>query len=156
MTEEIASKQKKGLFYSLNKYAERIKQFSYEHSHAVDGMFLFLYSIEQVLLVMLTYKYQAQIGIIISIFVITALFTFGIQKLFMESKNAYLEKVALGLDYDNESLTADMANLMQQNSVLFNQIEKLDKENRGLYKLTKAKPKGLNKNKGNKGEGSEK
>lgn len=150
MEEKPISKDawKKGIICCLSSYAERIKQFSFEHSHAMDGIFLFIYSIEQALLVTLTYRYQAQIGIIISLFVITALFTFGMQKLFMDSKNAYLEKVVLGLDYDNEILTTDMANLVQQNSLLSKQLESLDEENRRLYKLSK--PKGLNKNKANK------
>lgn len=121
----------------LAKYIENARRFSYEHSNAVEGMFLSAYSIEQALLVVLTYVYQAHIGIIISLFVITAFFTFGLQKLIIEAKNKYLEKRVMGLTKINEQL--------------IDYIGKLEQEKDSVLKNTS--PKGLNKTKANKTTG---
>lgn len=120
---------------TLTKYTEALKKFSYEHSNTIECLFLIAYSIEQVLLVILTFAYQQHISLIIPLFVIIAFFTFGIQKLIIEAKNKYLEKIALELTWDNKRLIDYIKGFKQ---------EKID-----LHILKNMPAKGLNKGKTN-------
>jgi len=109
----------------LVKYTETLKRFSYEHSNTMDGLFLIAYSIEQALLVILTFAYQQHIGLIISLFVITAFLTFGMQKLAIEGKNKYLKRQVLKLTNEKVRSKAYMEKIRKDNNKLNYLIEQI-------------------------------
>lgn len=86
---------------------------------------LIAYSIEQALLVILTFLYQQHIGFIISMFVIIAFFTFGIQKIVIEGKNKYLERQVLKLTDEKVRAKAYMEKANRENGKLNFLIEKI-------------------------------
>ncbi len=118
----------------LTNSIEVLKQFSYEHSNTIDGLFLIAYSIEQALLVILTFAYQQHIGFIISIFVIIAFFTFGIQKIVIEGKNKYLERQVLKLTDEKVRAKAYMENVNRENWKLNSLIEKIQTKSLNKHK----------------------
>lgn len=101
----------------LGHIANGSKRFSYEHTNLMNGLFLIVYTIEQTFLVIMTYHFRNQtntLGVIISLFVILAFFTFGVQKLFIESKSKYLERSIFGLEHEKEILTGEVNYLAEQ------------------------------------------
>ncbi|MBU2639006.1 MAG: hypothetical protein KJ955_08590 [Nanoarchaeota archaeon] len=123
----------KNMLGRLIKCTEALKRFSYEHNNTIDGIFLIAYSIEQTLLVILTFTYQQHMGLIISLFVIIAFLTFGMQKLMIEGKNKYLERQVLKLTNDKVRLKAYMEKVRKDNMKLNILIEKL--KTKGLNKV---------------------
>lgn len=88
----------------LEYFVENIQLFAYRHSNSFDAIFLFVYSLEQAILISLTYLFPDKINLIISFFVILTFLTFGIQKLFLESRNKKLEKEVMRIQGDNDYL----------------------------------------------------
>ncbi|MDD4877630.1 MAG: hypothetical protein PHO02_01180 [Candidatus Nanoarchaeia archaeon] len=69
-----------------------LQEFITMHTGTMNCLFLLLYAFEQALLVIFAAIYPFQIMFIISLFVIFAFLTFGIEKVTLESRNKYLEK----------------------------------------------------------------
>ena len=93
----------------FEKRIESLQEFITRHTGTMNGIFLLLYSLEQALLVIFTAIYPLHIMFVISLFVIVAFFTFGIEKVLLEKKNRHLEEELYKLKYERGMLIAAIA-----------------------------------------------
>lgn len=122
---------------NLALFIDKLKVFSYSHSNFFSCFFLFLYSTEQGLLLILTDIFDNSIKLIISLFVVIAFLTFGVQKLFMESKNKYLEKKVSSLEHHNQYLTKQVEYLTKLVDEVWNSYKEVKTEDLKEKKPTK-------------------
>ena len=83
-----------GTFFEyLERFWFNLRMFCYNNSSILEIMFIFMYAIEQVLLVWFTFTIRNadQLAFIVALFAIIVLTTFALQKLIMESRIKLLE-----------------------------------------------------------------
>lgn len=85
-----------------------LQEFITRHTRVMNCLFLLLYALEQALLVIFCAIYPLQIMFIISLFVILAFLTFGIEKVSLETRNKYLEKELTELKNEREMFIRTM------------------------------------------------
>lgn len=85
-----------------------LQEFMTRHTGVMNCLFLLLYALEQALLVIFSAMYPPHIMFIISLFVIVAFFTFGIEKVSLETRNKYLEKELTELKNEREMFIRTM------------------------------------------------
>lgn len=81
------------IFKSIDRFWFNLRRFSYHNRTAFEVAFIFLYAVEQVLLLGFTFTAPSleELGFIISLFAIIVLTTFALHKLVMESRIKLLE-----------------------------------------------------------------
>lgn len=85
------------IFKELDLFWNNLRKFAFENKTIFEVFFIFLYFLEQFLLIKWSYdaKSLQELGFLISIFALIVLTTFSLHKLLMESRIKYLEnKVA--------------------------------------------------------------
>jgi len=109
------------LFRETSLFWKNLRTFAFENRTVFEIFFILLYSIEQFLLILFSYKAKNahELGFIISIFAIIVLATFAVHKLLMESRIKYLEnKVAEAesnkriLEEENKTIETSHSNLL--------------------------------------------
>lgn len=116
----------------INTGIDALERLITRRAGIMNGFFLLVYSLEQALLVILTAMYPLHIMFIISLFVITAFATFGIEKVILENKNRHLEEELYKLRYERITLIETAANYK---AMAKRAMEKTSK--RGMEKLKK-------------------
>ncbi len=81
------------LFRTAGLFWSNLRRFSYSNRTALEVAFIFLYAIEQLLLIGFTFTASSitELGFIVSVFAIIVLTTFALHKLVMESRIKLLE-----------------------------------------------------------------
>ena len=81
------------LLKELQALLQNIRTFSYHNKSVIEFIFILTYSMEQAILIYLTFKVKdnTTLILIISIFAVIILTTFSLQKLIMESRIRILE-----------------------------------------------------------------
>ncbi len=81
------------LFMELHHFWVNLRAFAYHNRTLFEVFFIFLYTLEQALLVFFTFLVRdaEELGLIIAIFALIVLTTFSIHKLLMESRIKHLE-----------------------------------------------------------------
>jgi len=120
------------LFYYIDKlgrnidlFLERLKMFCYKHSNFLTWLFLVVYTLEQILLLILTVIFEGHIKIIISFFIALTFLTFNTQKLFIESKGKHLERSVSELEFHNNYLMSEVESLTRTIDKIHSSYEKL-------------------------------
>ena len=86
-------------FQGLHYLWDNLRKFCYYNRSLVESLFIFLYALEQIVLVILVFalKDSQTLGLLVSIFAIVVLTTFAMHKLLMESRIRILETDIAGL-----------------------------------------------------------
>ena len=93
-------------FFQLSMIWRNLRTFAFEHRTIFEVFFIFLYTIEQAVLVWLTYVITDpfQLVFVISMFALIVLSTFAFHKLVMESRIRLLENELNALSIDKSLL----------------------------------------------------
>lgn len=78
---------------SIERCLKNINIFISRNNTLIELFFLILYSLEQVFLIYFTLKQQTHLEYTISLFIVIFLFTFALQKICMEMRIKYLERL---------------------------------------------------------------
>ena len=90
------------LLQGVDLFWSNLRRFSYHNRTALEVAFIFLYAIEQLLLIGFTFTASSimELGFIVSVFAIIVLTTFSLHKLVMESRIKLLEQEVSGLQQE--------------------------------------------------------
>ena len=113
----------------LDSYLEKTRMFFFKNASFTDGIFLCIYSSEQLLLVIFSNIsiFQVHLGLLISIFAIIVLGTSALEKIFMKSRIQILEEKLHSLRSDNSKI------VLLKDQILAN-YKILESESYSLYK----------------------
>ncbi|HLD18996.1 MAG TPA: hypothetical protein VJB90_03225 [Candidatus Nanoarchaeia archaeon] len=79
-------------YASIHYWWKDLRRFAYKNKSFIDLIFILAYAIEQGILIFLVKIISSHIEIIVSLFALIVLTTFGLQKIVMESRIRILEK----------------------------------------------------------------
>jgi len=81
------------VFWTIQKHLINVRRFAFYNSTFFEIIFIFLYAMEQVLLIWFTFKSKNinDLGFVVSIFAVIVLTTFALHKLLMVSRIKILE-----------------------------------------------------------------
>jgi len=113
------------IFKGLDSFWKNIRAFAFENRTMFELFFIALYSVEQFLLILFSYKAKdlQEQGFIISIFAIIVLATFAVHKLLMESRIKFLENKATEAESNKIALEEKNLNLMHSYQYLLQRFE---------------------------------
>ncbi len=94
------------LFDGIDKFWLNLRRFSYRNRSAMEVAFIFIYALEQVLLILYTFTADTVegLGLVVSLFAIIVLTTFSLHKLVMESRIKLLEQEINEAQHDKFAL----------------------------------------------------
>ncbi len=111
---------------SIEHFWENIRHFAFNNPTIFEIFFLMLYSLEQIILVLLVSNFSTteRLNIIISLFSIVVLGTFAFHKLVMSSRICLLEDKLRDLSYEKIALERLTRELYYSSSQNLNKLKK--------------------------------
>ena len=113
---------------SIDGFWSNLRRFSYHNRTALEVAFIFLYAVEQILLLGFTFTARsiAELGFIVSLFAIIVLTTFSLHKLVMESRIKLLEQEVSGLQGEKFLIGEKFNDLNRDYNKLFDKTASRD------------------------------
>lgn len=134
------------MFRELDLFWNNLRKFAFENKTIFEVFFIFLYSFEQILLIIVSYKAKSiqELGFFISLFAVIVLATFSFHKLLMESRIKYLENKVAEADSNKRILEEENKVIKISHNHLFLTMEKIFSKNlnhKRFYDKKKERPK---------------
>ena len=123
----------KEIFFACNVRLNLLRSFLHHNSGIFTLIFIFLFFVEQILLLILVSYFEvgSKAQLLIGIFALIVLTTATIEKFILEKKNQYLASQVYKLSYDNEQNLQEMKKLyddgnklVEENLILKSQLKK--------------------------------
>ena len=113
------------LFKRCELFWLNLRTFAFNNKTIFEVLFIVLYAAEQILLLIFTFAYPEQLGLIISVFAIIVLTTFALQKLTMESRINVLEGQINDILLEKLSLESKTRFIIEKYNALVNAYHQL-------------------------------
>ncbi len=103
------------LFTKADTFWKNLRQFSFHNRTVLELFFILIYSLEQIILVLLSFKVEDKnkLTLLVSLFSIIVITTFSFHKLVMESRIKLLEKEITSV-LDRKKILVSKMKLMDQ------------------------------------------
>ncbi len=119
----------------FDRKGDYLRKFVQRNNGVFTVFFLFLFFIEQIVLMICVYYFlnvSSTTQFVVSIFALIVVTTATLEKFILEKKYEYQSKEVNRVSYDNE-------NILEEMKILYDKGEELEKENKKLKKLFKKK-----------------
>lgn len=115
------------VFREIERFWKNLRNFAFENKTVFEVFFIGLYSVEQFLLILFSYKAKSvqELSFIISVFAIIVLTTFAFHKLLMESRIKYLENKVAEADSDKRILEEENRTIKISHNNVLSEMELL-------------------------------
>jgi hypothetical protein len=110
----------------LDRCWSNIRTFAYRNRTVFEIFFIFLYSLEQVALIMLSFFMTQYITLIVSLFAVVVLATFSFHKLIMESRIKILENNVSDLEVYNQQITDEAQKINERYNEVIDSYKELN------------------------------
>lgn len=112
------------IFKEIGFFWKNLRRFAFYNRTIFELFFIFLYVIEQIILVWLAFHVKSieELGLIISIFAIIVLTTFALHKLLMESRIKVLENEVKELQMKKFLFEEELSNIKEISHDLYEKV----------------------------------
>ena len=126
-------------FNNVHNSLTNLRRFSYFNKTFFEFIFILIYAIEQIILILLTFRIKNLIDLtlIVSLFAVIFLTTFAIHKLIMDSRSKILEKKVNTLQKENFEINLRMKTLSLEHFGVIGRLESKDLNSRKNSKKIK-------------------